>query len=114
MEFMPLTHPDPEVPLAQKLRSGAYLVTRPTTLGRRGAVAIKPFNTSYRIIEKGEFILINGEQVTKFVVKVLGGDRFEVTFHLSDGTTYTPTEVDEWVKRFVGENFLNVNKGETP
>lgn len=77
-------------------------------------MAIKPFNISYRIIEKDEFILINGEQVTKFVVKVLEKGRFEVTFHLSDGTTYTPSDVDEWVKRFVDENFPSVNKSETP
>ena len=70
-------------------------------------MANKPFNISYEIAETDGFVMINGEQVTRIVAKRLGDkDEWEITFHLSDGTTYTTTpNANLWAKKFVEETF---------
>jgi hypothetical protein len=97
--------------LAQTPNSGAYLVTRGCQ-GKHVAVPDKPFNTSYRAYEGTEAILINGEQVTKIVARKKEGEWY-VTFHLSDGTAFTPTDASDWAQKFVSENFPN-NPFDTP
>lgn len=68
-------------------------------------MASKPFNISYEIAETDGFIVINGEQVTKIVAKQRQ-DKWYVTFHLSDGGTYTTGEnAVAWAKNFVGNTF---------
>ena len=69
----------------------------------------KPFHDSYKVLgEDGTLVLINGEQITKIVARQLDKE-WQLTFHLSDGSTYGITN-SEWNKSFVAENFAPMTK----
>ena len=65
-------------------------------------MASKPFNMQYYPrTPDGGFVLINGEHIVK-IQAVKNGDNWDVTLHLSDGTTHTVT-ANSWTKTFVPE-----------
>jgi hypothetical protein len=67
-------------------------------------VAIKPFNSSFKILGGDGFLLINGEQITKIAAERVD-KKWKITFHLSDGSKHTIGNKTEWAKAFIKENF---------
>jgi hypothetical protein len=97
---MPLTHPTQwrmHQTTCTKLRFGCIF-------GDPKRMADKPFNITYRAVDKGDLVLINGDQVTKIVAKKVESG-WQITFHLSDGTEFTPARATEWAEKFVADNF---------
>jgi len=66
-------------------------------------LANSPFNITYKIPEGNSFVLVNGDQIVKFIAKEISPDRWQVTFKLSDGTEHV-IGPSEWTKQFVAAN----------
>ncbi len=63
-------------------------------------MAKNPFATQYLIpLPRGEFVVLNGSQVTKIIAKKVNGV-WQLSFHLSDGSEYGISP-GEWVDNFV-------------
>jgi hypothetical protein len=70
------------------------------------AVASKPFHINYRIATPEGFVVLNGDQITKIVVKRTTTG-WHVDFHLSDGSVYATSDV--WGTKFVEETLGEAN-----
>jgi hypothetical protein len=71
---------------------------------RRGIlspVPAKSFQKSFQIHTPTGFVIVNGEQVTRFEF-VTKGDNWDVTLYMVDGWTYT-VSANQWTKRFAPE-----------
>ena len=71
--------------------------------GRHLRLGTKTFNTNYHVRTPDGFVFINGDQITR-VETVQKGDNWDVTFHLSDGTSQV-IPANDWTKTFV-QNLL--------
>ena len=83
--------------------SGAYLASDRFRSGRCLRLPNRPFNINYRIPQGNGFILINGDQITRIIVKQISINEWEVTFHISDGTKEVVAPSD-WTRDFVARN----------